>query len=377
MTLKRNFSKQLEAFESRHVHMELGPAALYVESVKGCPFSCAMCHFKKSKPKNMSRALLEKIEPFFKDLEVMAIHGQGEPLLGDIEYFVEQSVKNDFVLHMNTTGFLLTKRTSDLLSSTRLSIRFSIHAGIAETYKRIMGHDLGRTKRNISYLVTRAKRSENGHDFWFSFIVMKENIDEIEEFLHLAQDCGVESVRFMRLIPNWQSVKGVRMKDRQFKFKYSEQFNRRVRGEFLRRLPAYQDLANKLGIKIEFGSIESHKGGQHPLREMMNSATAGLFGRGVFPLLGIPGSCLAPWFGQLVVNQKGDVRLCCATTHTLGNLKESTLPEIWNSNKMKAIRKAFAEGRNPKVCGYCKGFYFGNYPNNSFLGIPRQQREEV
>ena len=88
----KDFSKYIEAFEGRRIHMELGPAALYIESVKGCPFSCAMCHFKKSKPKRMPRALLEKIEPFFKDLEVLAIHGQGEPLLGDLKYFVDHSV---------------------------------------------------------------------------------------------------------------------------------------------------------------------------------------------------------------------------------------------------------------------------------------------
>ncbi len=81
----------------------------------------------------MPMDLLKKIEPCFKDLEVMAVHGEGEPLMGDIKYYVEQSAYHDFVLHMNTTGFLLSRKLADLLLKTRLSIRFSIHAGRPET----------------------------------------------------------------------------------------------------------------------------------------------------------------------------------------------------------------------------------------------------
>jgi radical SAM protein with 4Fe4S-binding SPASM domain len=202
---------------------------------------------------------------------------------------------------------------------------------------------------------------------------MKENIDEIEDFLRLAHHCGIQSVRFMRLLSNWQSLRGVRLKDRDFVFRYVEQNSRKVRDEFLKRLPDYQDLSNELGITVEFGSFHNRTEGPHPnpVKEIVNTITTGLYGNGLFPLIRVKGACLAPWIGQLVVNQKGDVRLCCATTYTLGNLRESTLSEIWNSDRMKAIRKAFAEGRNPRVCGYCKGFYFGNYPNNAFVGIER------
>lgn len=361
----------MESYEERRVHMELGPAVMHIESVKGCPFSCAMCHFQKTQPKNMPRELLAKLEPFFPDLEVMAIHGQGEPLLGDVGYFVEQSVEHGCVLHMNSTGFLLTKAMANLLSDTRFSIRFSIHAGTPDTYRRIMGHDLDKIKRNVSYLVQRIEGTQNQSDLWFSLIVMKENINEIGDFLHLAHDCGIRSVRFVGLIANWQSIKGVWFRERDFKFNYFEQSNRKVIEQFSRDRPKHDELARQLGIKIEYGPLKPESGKLHTIKESLNSALTTAFGRGLFPLSKVPGACLAPWFGQLVVSRHGIVRLCCSTNYTLGDLGESSLDEIWNSAQMKAVRKSFAQGDRPRVCGYCQGFGFGNYPNNSFAGIPR------
>lgn len=289
--------------------------------------------------------------------------------MGDLEYFIEQSVQYQFVLHMNTSGFLLTKRLSDLLSRTRLSIRFSVHAGTQQTYRRLMGHDLGKVKRNITYLLEEARKSGHAGDFWFSFLVLKENIDEIEDFLHLAHDCGIRSIRFMRPIPNMKTLRGAKLPDRDFRFFYFEQYNKHVSSQFMQSLPRYQALCDELGLRIEAGTLSTSN--HHPFLETLNSLNLRLFGNKLFPLRKIPGFCLIPWIGQLVINLEGNVRLCCSTTYSLGNLNQSTLSEIWNSPKMKDIRVAFARGHNPKACSYCQGFNFSNYPNNSFVQIDR------
>jgi molybdenum cofactor biosynthesis enzyme MoaA len=112
-----------------------------------------MCHFGRSRVNRIGTSLVDKLQPYFRDLEVLAVRGQCEPVLGDLEYFVQEAQKNDFVLHMSTSGFLLTKRLADLLSGTRLSIRFSVHAGTQRAYRRIMGHDLDKVRENVAYLV--------------------------------------------------------------------------------------------------------------------------------------------------------------------------------------------------------------------------------
>jgi radical SAM protein with 4Fe4S-binding SPASM domain len=319
----------------KKIVMESLPSCFYIASVKGCPYSCAMCPEHYTKPQNISEDLLRKIEPYFNNLKVLGIHGGGEPLLGNIGYFVEQSIKHSFVLHMNTTGFFLSKKISDMLLKTKLSIKFSIHAGKPDTYRKIMGQDFEKVLENIAYLVKKDREENKNSDFGFSFIVMKENIDEIEDFLKIAHKSGVENVRFMRLKPNQQILQGVKMPDREFEFNYYEQSNSKVKRIFLKRLPYYKKLAGELGIRIGTGSME---------------LAARYF---QFPFRRRRGICKAPWIGQLQIQQDGSVRPCCHLGYSLGNLNNSTLEEIWNSEDMQRIRTSFQNGRFPWECRSC------------------------
>lgn len=368
--MAKKISEALQEYQNRSIQLNVNPLVIYVESVKGCPYSCAMCHYRMTKPHKISENLLHKIAPYYKDLEVLTIHGAGEPLLGDLEYFVTQAKKHNFVLHMNTTAFFLTESISNLLAETRLSIRFSIHAGKPETYKKVMGHDFNRIRKNIEYLMDRTRNSGEKHDFWLSFIVLRENIHEIQDFLRLAYELGIKNVRLVQLIPNWNTVKGVRM-SADFTFKYFQQSNNRIFKLFLEKLPEYKDLADELGVNIRYGTMTSGAKGINNVKLMINDLTRIVSGRNIFPMQKNLGSCLAPWLGQLMISQNGNVRLCCLTDYVLGNLHEASLSEIWNSSRMQRIRRAFHHGYIPRICGFCRGYDFSNYPCNSFREIPR------
>ncbi|MFA6636940.1 MAG: radical SAM protein [Candidatus Omnitrophota bacterium] len=363
----KNYTVLLDEFKHRKINLTAGPACFYIESVQGCPYSCAMCPTRFTKPQKVSDDLLKRIEPSFKELEILAIHGSGEPLLGDISYFVDQSLKHDFIVHMNTTGFFLTKTIADTLLKARLSIRFSIHAGKSDTYKKIMGNKFEKALENIAYLVRKNRENDRNADLWFSFIVMKENLHEIDEFLKIAHDIGVERVRFMKLEPNSQSLRGIQMPDRAFKFNYFEQWNSTVAKEFFKSLPHYKKLASDLNIKIVFEPIEFSARRLHFVKNRINMATQRRFGVALFPLMQRRGICAAPWLGQLIIRQNGDVALCCGLPHSLGNIKHSTLREIWNSEEIKKVRESFRNNRFPRICRYCRGMAFTTYPLNSFF----------
>ncbi len=363
-----NFSEIINQYRNRKVNIDFGPPVIYLESVAGCPFSCVMCKPAATKPQRVSQELLKRIEPAFANLEVLAIHGQGEPLMADLDYFVHQSSKHDFVLHTDTNGVLLTDEIADLLLKARLSIRFSIHAGRPETYYRIMGLDLNKVKRNIKNLVEKSKFSLKTHDFWFSFVVMKENVHEIEDFLRLTQECGVRSVRFMHLWPNNDTLKGITV--RGFTFKYMEQSDEKIGREFSEHFPSYAALAAELGINIEWGDkLNDYYSNLRTMGELVNKVSHRLIGKWFFPLKPAKGLCAAPWLGQISLKFNGDVLLCCASSIILGNLYESSLDDIWHGPKITAIRQAFHDGHYPHECGYCRGFGIKNYPNNSFAGF--------
>jgi radical SAM protein with 4Fe4S-binding SPASM domain len=365
----KDFSALLAEYQRRNLRVAANPAVIHLESVQGCPYSCAMCHYRQTKPRRISPELLKKIEPYFNDLEVLTIHGLGEPLLSDLDYFVEQAVEHDLVLHMNSTAFFLTREVADRLLRARLSMRLSIHSGRPETYKKLMGHDFNRVRENISYLLEQTKDSGDRHDFWGSFLVMKENLEEIEDFIHVAHDLGLKNIRFMDLNPNWQSFRGVRMSP-EFTFKYLEQSNHKVISTFHRRFSRYQEVAKQLGVNIRRGTMPSRVASAYNVKRLVNEATDLMLGKKLFPLRKQQGSCLAPWFGQLVIRLDGSVILCCSTTYVLGNLNEASLEEIWNGKRMQQIREAFHQGYLPRNCGYCEGFSFNNYPRNAFRQLP-------
>jgi radical SAM protein with 4Fe4S-binding SPASM domain len=69
--------------------------------------------------------------------------------------------------------------------------------------------------------------------------------------------------------------------------------------------------------------------------------------------------CYQP-FKTVVINWNGDVRPCCDSVINedgaliVGNLKERTLPELWNSAYMHNLRKALIDERElPGMCMNC------------------------
>ncbi len=61
--------------------------------------------------------------------------------------------------------------------------------------------------------------------------------------------------------------------------------------------------------------------------------------------------CEEPWTGIFSVRANGDVVCCpCYAKVLLGNVGESSLVEIWNSNKITNMRKAFLDGELPDEC---------------------------
>ncbi len=355
-------------YQEKKIVLDTYPADLHLESIVGCPYDCVMCDYGNSKVQDISMNILKKIEPLFPSLEVLSIHGAGESLLSKhLDYFIENSTKHKFIIHTNTTGAMLTKAKSQALAKAHgLSIRFSIHAGKADTYYQIMGEEFEDVLKKIKYLVDIVPKESN--DFWFSYLVMKENIDEIEDFLQVAHDCGIKSVRFMKLVPSMSIMKNKTTRD--MEFNYFDQTNKTVLDNFHKKSPQYEELAKKLGIRIEFGTIKQFDDDKYNASGfLINKVTSKVINRRFFPLLPQKVKCVIPWYGELVIEFNGDVKLCVASAYVVGNLYENSLQEIWNSKKMQDVRKAFAKGYSHKICGYCKGIDLDNYPNNSFLDV--------
>jgi len=64
-----------------------------------------------------------------------------------------------------------------------------------------------------------------------------------------------------------------------------------------------------------------------------------------------PTFCMHPFTG-LATREDGAIKVCCRS-HTIGNIQDNTLEEIWNNESMKRIRKQVLTGYRPSECEPC------------------------
>jgi len=85
--------------------------------------------------------------------------------------------------------------------------------------------------------------------------------------------------------------------------------------------------------------------------------------------------CMFPWI-HLYVNTDGAAYPCCTTLYEnpIGNVRESSIEELWNSPELKEVRKKLLAGEIVEGCANCYrhestgsgGFSFRNFANNEF-----------
>ena len=105
--------------------------SVYIEITNICNLSCDFCPKTKRKCKFMDKDefnhIIQEIKPFTNQIY---FHLMGEPLLNEnIEYFLEESAKNDLKVNLTTNGTLLNKNTDKLISSDALrQVNISLHS---------------------------------------------------------------------------------------------------------------------------------------------------------------------------------------------------------------------------------------------------------
>ena len=68
-------------------------------------------------------------------------------------------------------------------------------------------------------------------------------------------------------------------------------------------------------------------------------------------------ACNQPW-QRFSISWNGDVSICCRDYNSeliIGNVKNQSIRELWNSEKMKGIRKLFINGELGRIpiCRFC------------------------
>lgn len=205
-----------------HILTERGARAT---TVRGLPFyyavhlnmpcnqRCIMCvpdgqHARDVLPFDDFVRLFEQVRPYAEHLTLIG----GEPFMYPwICEVLDLLADYPIAVTVNTNGTILNERVADrLLRLHELNIKCSIDAVTPETYHRIRGvDDFGRVTANVTAFAERARGMANMRIIPI-FVVMKENLGEVVDYLDYTRPFAPHRVEFhpVRQVGNWNVMNG-------------------------------------------------------------------------------------------------------------------------------------------------------------------------
>jgi len=302
------------------------PDYIEVEITTCCSFKCKMCEhtYWKEKQENMSFKDFKHIVDQFPRLKWIGLTGIGESYLNPDFHKIMKYVKDKgiFVELFDVFYYLGEEQAKFLIEQGVDKIYISLDAATKETYEKIRVNS--NWDKVISNLVRfdRLKKKYKSYfpELHFHFIVSKDNQHEIEKYLDMIADLGIDvkGVQYTRCLHSYKEIKDM----------FVEIPNEKKEAVIKK--------GQKLGIPVVW-NVDT-VGSKRPLKD-----------------------CSVWWMPFIFVD--GTVIPCCSLNEqndrpwqrktSLGNIFKEDFRKIWYGKKYKAMLKALKEGKCPPVCKRC------------------------
>ncbi len=170
-----------------------------------CNARCEFCSAWLVRGKPMPVDLLDRLDAVLPYLAQIDMVGWGEPLihpeLGDILERFRLRADPRARIALTTNGVHLRKWAERLVVANIRDFAISIHAGTGPTHEDLMGLPHGSFDQVLDGIraIAAYQSSVPNLSIALVFIVMRQNIDEIPQFIALAGKLGVTSI-FMRTL---------------------------------------------------------------------------------------------------------------------------------------------------------------------------------
>ena len=177
------------------------PRNLYLEVTNRCNLKCRACILYRGSwepPRDITLEELIRITDQLPELQQIALHGIGEPLLNqDLPAMIRHLKNRDVSVQFNSNGILLDEsRQSDLIAAGLDELRISLDAASPQGYKAMRdSNQFDQIVKNLRSFVDRIRHHPLSHlklSLWY--LGTSENIDELPDFIRLAASIGVGEV---------------------------------------------------------------------------------------------------------------------------------------------------------------------------------------
>jgi len=166
-----------------------------------CNYKCFFCYREKAgSTPHMPLEHLKSLRKLIEETEQVDLTSPGESLIYPhireaIEFITSTNRKKG--IQLTTTGFLLTEELSILLSKRLSQLTFSVNAATPESYERDMGN---KHWDKVLEHIRAARKHIPREKISLSYVLHRDNIDELPAFLHLAAELDVWHVRLVGMI---------------------------------------------------------------------------------------------------------------------------------------------------------------------------------
>jgi len=291
----------------------------------------------------------EQIFPIASDLTLSCM---AEPLLYKEFPDVLDVVKNHYFVHSEyvTNGMLLNETIMEKSVEADIkTVQLSFDGAKQETIESIRkGASFNKIIEKINQFNKIKSIHKSKHPvIRFNYVIMKDNITEVEDVIRLAHDTGVEEINFRHLVP----LKGLGVKLQ------SLNYNKQLAEKYLVKA---KEQALKLNIKLIGFPIEDSEKTDDDFLNSLNE-----------------NKCHLPW-EQVHILPDGRIIPCpfWYNEKSFGNLHDSSFDAIWNSDDYSRLRWELLTGKWRKICRTCPlrvlgEIYSGNFDQEVQWGPSR------
>lgn len=300
-----------------NVSPKSNPYAIMIDPSGACNFKCCFCPCNNSSerikerhkimPMKLFVSIVDGIATFPNKVPIIDLYGLGEPLLNPEFVSMVRYLKNKNccdLIRTTTNGSLLTKNLVDQLADSGIDyIKISIEGLSNQDYKRLCSVDVSfdQIVENISYLYKKSR----GKFKIGTKIVSASFKSETDREKYLEIFSPISDYTYIRNIQtNWAE---------------------------------FDELVIPEGIKD----------GQYCNNKIPHYDICS------YPLT------------HMIVHSNGDIGLCCYDWKhetSYANAKDISVPEAWNSNRLKEIRIAHLTGHRNSL-PYCRNCIRKGYDN--------------
>lgn len=327
-TLNKDLSEK--EIKEEKIILESKPRKLAIILTTRCNLKCIMCpctHFHQThKIENtIPFDAIKQIYKFFPYIEWIDWQG-GEVFLVDYfkELFIEASKFPRILQDIITNGLLIDEEWAEILVQSNVLLTYSIDAVTKNKYEYIRrGARFENLLKSIETINRNKQKYNSKIKLLLNAVVMKCNYRELDLFPEFCKKYAFSHLRFDYLRHDVACEEDIFTNPQDSTIRY------------------IKDKLSEIELKCkEFGIYFTHS------LDSLLSRENDKQDRNPIPF--IP-KCKAPW-RKLTIEDSGGVRIDCKCPYTVGNIIESPIEEIWNSEMIQRYRSAIIAGQVQNLC---------------------------